>query len=124
MGWLAMKKSILATVLMVGMAVFVPGAESATQDHYSVLEFGAKGDGKTDDTGAFQKALDAAAAAGGGVVYAPRGNYFFSGHLNVPNAVTLKGVWESVPSHVGIRNQGFPKPTDEGTTLLVTENRG
>ena len=37
-------------------------------------------------------------------MYAPRGNYFFSGHLNVPNAVTLKGVWESVPAHNGERD--------------------
>lgn len=93
-------------------------------DTYSVLDFGAKADGKTDATESFQKAMDAASKAGGGIVYAPRGNYFFAGHLNVPQAVTLKGVWESVPSHIGIRNAGFPKPTDDGTTFLVTENRG
>ena len=91
---------------------------------YSVLAFGAKGDGKTDDTITFQKAMDTAAQAGGGVVVAPRGNYFFAGHLNIPKAVTLKGIWESVPSHVGLRNQGAPKPTDDGTTFLVTENAG
>jgi len=99
-----------------------PG-RSADVRHWSVLDFGAKADGKTDDTSAFQKALDAAGQAGGGQVYAPRGNYFFSGHLNVPNAVTLKGMWESVPSHVGIRDRGSPKPTDEGTSFLVTENK-
>src|SRR5215831_4564222 len=92
-------------------------------DVYSVLDFGAKGDGQADETPAFQKALDTAAQSGGGVVYARRGNYFFAGHLNVPNAVTLKGIWESVPSHVGIRNAGSPKPTDDGTTFLVTEGR-
>src|SRR3974377_1553897 len=61
---------------------------------------------------------------GGGVVYAPRGNYFFAGHLSVPDAVALKGMWESVPSHIGIRNAGAAKPTDDGTTFLVTESRG
>src|SRR5438552_1156457 len=91
---------------------------------FSVLDFGAKADGKTDDTAAFQKALDAAGKEGGGTVLAPRGNYFFSGHLNVPNAVTLKGIWESVPAHVGIRDARLPKPTDDGTTFLVTENQG
>jgi hypothetical protein len=91
---------------------------------FVVLDFGAKADGKTDDTAAFQKALDAAAQAGGGIVLAPRGNYFFAGHLNVPSAVTLKGIWESVPSHVGIRNARAAKPTDDGTTFLVTENAG
>ncbi|MCO5051013.1 MAG: glycoside hydrolase family 55 protein [Verrucomicrobiae bacterium] len=93
-------------------------------DTFSVLDFGAKADGKTDDTAAFQKALDAAGQAGGGVVQAPRGNYFFAGHLNVPSAVTLKGIWESVPAHNGIRNPGLPKPTEDGTTLLVTADAG
>jgi hypothetical protein len=93
-------------------------------DNYQVADFGAKGDGKTDDTAAFQKALDAAGQAGGGMVHAPRGSYFFAGHLNVPPAVTLKGIWESVPAHNGIRDAGLPKPTDDGTTLLVTESAG
>ena len=33
-------------------------------------------------------------------------------------------MWESVPSHLGLRNQGATKPTDDGTTFLVTESRG
>src|SRR6476620_2996648 len=42
---------------------------------YDVKIFGAKGDGKTLDTAAINKAIDAAAAAGGGTVYFPAGNY-------------------------------------------------
>ena len=91
---------------------------------FNVRDFGAKGDGQTDDTAAFQKALDAAGAAGGGVVFAPRGNYLFAGRLNVPNAVTLRGVWESVPAHNGLRDAGLPKPTDDGTTFLATADAG
>ena len=92
--------------------------------NYAVRDFGAIGDGRTDDTAAFRKALDAAGKAGGGVVHVPRGNYFFAGHLNVPPAVALKGVWESVPAHNGVRDAGLPKPTDDGTTFLVTESPG
>ena len=42
---------------------------------YDVRTFGAKGDGNTVDTAAINKAIDAAAAAGGGTVYFPAGNY-------------------------------------------------
>ncbi len=97
---------------------------AAEPDNINVRNFGALGDGKTDDTAAFQKALDAAAKVGGGVVYAPLGNYFFAGHLNIPKAVTLAGVWQSVPAHNGIRDRGRPKPTDDGTTFLITEGAG
>jgi hypothetical protein len=92
-------------------------------DIVSVLSFGAKGDGKTDDTQAFQKALDSFGTKGG-TVYAPRGVYFFAGSLNIPKAVTLKGAFESVPSHNGIRDAGLPKPGDDGTTFLITGNKG
>ncbi|HSA94472.1 MAG TPA: glycosyl hydrolase family 28-related protein, partial [Acidobacteriota bacterium] len=91
---------------------------------YDVRDFGARGDGKTDDTKAFQKALDAAGRKGGGVVGAPRGNFFFAGHLEVPPAVTLAGLWESVPAHNGLRDRGLPRPTDDGTTFLITEGEG
>ena len=114
-------RSHLAAALLVVAAGLAPAVSAAT---YNVVAFGAKADGTTKDTAAFQKALNTAREAGGGVVYAPRGNYFFAGHLDVPAAVTLRGVWESVPSHVGIRNRGAAKPTDDGTTFLVTESQG
>jgi len=99
-------------------------SQTVTADIVNVREFGAVGDGKTDDTAAFQRALDTVGKAGGGTVYAPRGNYFFAGHLNVPDGVTLAGMWQSVPAHNGLRDAGLPKPTDDGTTFLVTEGTG
>ncbi len=111
----------LRAVLCLGL---VSTSLALAEDVYSVRDFGALGDGKTDDTAAFQKALDTAAKAGGGIVHAPRGNYFFAGQLNVPSAVTLKGIWESVPAHNGLRDAGLPKPTDDGTTFLITANAG
>ncbi|GIV18442.1 MAG: hypothetical protein KatS3mg023_0193 [Armatimonadota bacterium] len=107
------------------LVILLGGVSAMAQtDFWNVRDFGAKGDGKTDDTAAFQRALDEAGRAGGGVVFAPRGNYLFKGHLVVPNGVTLKGVWESVPAHNGIRDAGLPKPTDDGTTFLITEGAG
>ncbi len=116
----AILKWFLVPLLLIPLTAPAP----PVADVYSVVDFGAKADGHSDDTAAFQKALDTAAQAGGGKVYAPRGTYFFAGHLNFPNAVSLTGVWESVPAHNGLRDANFPKPTDDGTTFLVTENRG
>lgn len=42
---------------------------------YSIKDFGAKGDGKNIETKSIQRAIDAAAAAGGGTVVFPAGNY-------------------------------------------------
>ncbi len=46
---------------------------------FNVKDYGAVGDGVTDDTAAIQAAVDAAAAAGGGQVYVPSGTYIVSG---------------------------------------------
>ena len=54
-----------------------PGAGS-----FDVRTFGAAGDGKTLDTAAINKAIEAASAAGGGTVLFPAGNYLsYSIHL-------------------------------------------
>ena len=50
-------------------------AAASDQTVYSVKTFGAIGDGKTLDTAAINRAIDSAAAAGGGTVYFPAGNY-------------------------------------------------
>lgn len=42
---------------------------------HDIRRYGAKGDGITLDTAAIQKAIDAAAAAGGGTVFLPAGRY-------------------------------------------------
>ena len=115
---------IIPTLLLVGLLAVTPSLAQESGDVFDVRQFGAKGDGITDDTAGFQAALDAAGEAGGGIVKAPRGVYRFEGHLKVPDAVTLKGIWESIPAHNGIRDRGLPKPTDDGTTFLITEGAG
>lgn len=42
---------------------------------YNVMDFGAKADGKTIDSPAINRAIEAAAQAGGGTVYLPAGEY-------------------------------------------------
>jgi polygalacturonase len=56
-----------------------PGSKSAI---FNVRAFGAAGDGKSLDTAAINKAIDAAAATGGGTVLFPSGSYLsYSIHL-------------------------------------------
>lgn len=120
-----MKTCLFAAAILAAVGFSSANARAASETPpLDVRDFGAKGDGQNDDTAAFQKALDAARQAGGGVVLAPRGNYLFAGNLNVPPGVTLRGIWESVPAHNGLRDAGLPKPTDDGTTFLVTGNAG
>lgn len=88
--------------------------EDRTADVLLASDFGAIADGTTDNTGAFQEALDAADARGGGIVFAPAGRYLFKGHLTIPANVTLEGTFQAPAAFV----------RDKGTVLLPTEGRG
>jgi len=60
-------------------------------------EYGAKGDGVTDDSAAFQAAMNAvynSGGNGGGVIYVPPANYAFTNPVTIPTGVTLQGDWQ------------------------------
>lgn len=82
--------------------------------------FGAKGDGKADDSSALRKALEAAGKNGGGVVFFPPGEYRISENFTVPENVELRGTFDaqhrmepkgSVISVVGGRGEENGTPT-------------
>ena len=58
---------------------------------FNVKDFGAKGDGKANDSYAFFKALEAAEKNGGGVIYFPRGRYYLNTSFNIPQNTTIRG---------------------------------
>lgn len=64
---------------------------SKLKDVVSVKDFGAVGDGVTDDTAAIQAAIDAASA-----VYFPEGTYIITDTLTCSNAVRLYGDGQNI----------------------------
>ena len=107
----------LVVVLFVSVGP-APSAPAQSTVRWNVVEMGAVADAATDCTAAFQKALDAAAKAGGGIVEAPSGRYRFNGTLSVPRGVTLQGTYRVPPDH------GNMKDKPDGTTLQVLAGRG
>ncbi len=91
--------------------------------HLNIRNFGAKGDGKSDDTRAFQTALDAARAAGGGSVFVPPGRWLIAGHLVIPKNVTLMGVFTAPPT-TPWQNNAAGQPMLAGSVLLAVEGAG
>lgn len=84
--------TIIATIACVALAA------TAANGAVSAKKYGAKGDGVADDSVSLQKALDYAGTNGGGVVQLAAGKYRIDKPLNVPEGVTLAGVWEA-PHH-------------------------
>jgi polygalacturonase len=66
----------------IGRRPFLAGLAAATTDGiYDVRRFGARPGRKSNDTAAFQSAIDACHQAGGGTVYVPSGEYLTGGLL-------------------------------------------
>ncbi len=96
-----------------------PGNDSHKY-YLNVYDFGARGNGRADDTAAIQRALDAAAKKGG-IVAAPSGGYLIKSHLTIPSGVTLEGV-----ARATARPHWRPPavPHLQGTTLLAVGGAG
>ncbi len=74
-----------------GRVVAADSAQGARGLAYDVAAFGAMGDGKTIDSPAINRAIEEAAAAGGGTVYFRAGNYLcYSIHLKSRVAIYLE----------------------------------
>ena len=75
-----------------GTGAVTTNVQAKLRETSSVKDFGAKGDGTTDDTIAIQKAIAAVSAAGGGTVFFPTGTYKITSELIISsNAVFLTG---------------------------------
>lgn len=78
-------KRIILNILLSASALSV----TAAQNEYVVTDFGAQGDGKTDDANAIQKAIDLCSSNGGGSVIFPAGKTFLSGPLKMASYVDI-----------------------------------
>lgn len=105
---------VLLILFVLSIPVFGEEPPVGQKGVLSVTDFGAKGDGETDDTEAIQKALDACAEQGGGIVFVPTGNYLIKTRLNIPAHVTLEGVFRAPTA----RSQY------KGSTLLAVADKG
>ena len=84
----ALAASVLAAFIFAAAACSAPTPTQAVTT-VSVRTFGAKGDGRTDDTTAFRRAMRAAVEAHA-TLYVPRGAYKLS-DLSLPNGLAITG---------------------------------
>ena len=92
------------TFLQAGSGAVVRTAQSKMRDVVSVKDFGAVGDGVTDDTAAIQACINWASANHKPVIYLPRGQYKIS---------TLYITYDAV------LNPGFSTATGEGGRMIL-----
>ncbi|MES2439953.1 MAG: glycoside hydrolase family 28 protein [Verrucomicrobiota bacterium] len=79
----------VSIILLAAASQMLVAAELPARIHYSVRDYGATGDGKTLDSPAINKTIEAAAAAGGGTVLVPAGTYL-SGSIRMKSNIHLK----------------------------------
>ena len=97
-------------------------------DQVNVKTYGAVGDGVTDDTAAFNAALDSLADAGGGVCLVPRGTYIISASgitSHVKSGVHLVGEGRASILKIAAVPTGHRLPGRQlaGRKLFCSQNR-
>jgi hypothetical protein len=100
----------------------IHASRAASPASFDVRAYGANGDGKTDNTQAFRKTIEAANSGGGGTVYIPRGRYVLSEGLVIPPGVTLQGERTDL---VNLVWPDFANPPDsliKGTSRFTIED--
>ena len=109
---------LILSLLTVGAA--------AAQSIYDVTAFGAKGDGKTDDAVAIQKAIDKCSGDGGGTVLFPRNHVFVTGPVELKSNVEIHlestATWKANPDERIYKLSAFGENRGEGMLWLYANN--
>ena len=82
-------KPTLPLLALLALALSFPRHALAAASTFDVRAFGAVGDGHSRDTASLQKAIEAASAAGGGLVLVPAGRYL-TGPLTLASGIELQ----------------------------------
>lgn len=95
--------AVAASAPLAGVAAAAPRAVFDVHDH------GARGDGTTPDTAAIQRAIDAAAAKGGGRVLLRAGRRYLTGPLTLKGGIDFHLEGDAVLL-VSVRAEDYPDP--------------
>jgi len=82
------RKFVFTLFAVVGISLFFSGCHRSS-GNYSILDYGANGDGKAINTKAFNSAISSCNRNGGGIVEVPPGK-FVSGSIHLLSNVTLR----------------------------------
>lgn len=94
--------------LVAGVVLVAPGTAAAAT--FDVRDYGATGNGSANDTPAIQRAIDAAAAAGGGTVLFPSGTYQSRNTIHLRSNITMR--LNAGATLRGAGNDDYDEPED------------
>ncbi len=97
---------------------FLFSVSSFGQGVFNIADYGAAGDGSTDDAPAVQAAVDACSASGGGVVLVPAGRTFLCGPFHLASNTELRlspgSVLLALPDETAYTESPFGENRGEG----------